>query len=81
MSELDLQRQIDILREEIEAMKRSSTIPRAVEAALRERLGSISPTNRSGPLTSITISGTPVPTATATIEIIANGKSYNVIYQ
>lgn len=63
----DLQIQIEELKQEIESLKGSNSIPREVETALRERLGSFSGLTGTGTV------------ATGTLEFIYNGKKYNIL--
>jgi len=79
-----LQNQINILQTKIDNLERSSAIPRQVETALRERLGSINPKNSTGAVAVTAIGGAAafnLPNTTGTIQIVSNGKIYNVLYQ
>ncbi len=83
MTDKSLQSQIDQLKADVESLKRSSTIPKPIENAFRERLGSISPTGKIGDVETTTITVLPagVPSASGTIEIVVGSKTYNVLFQ
>lgn len=67
MNPQDFQTQIDALKQEIDNLKRSNSIPRDIETALRERLGDF---------TGATGTGT---TPAGTLQFIYNGKTYNIL--
>lgn len=84
----DAMQAIDDLRTAFDMLSNSSTIPRDIENALRERLGLISGAGGTGsyPTQSISIASTPtsisVPSQpTGTIAIIIGGTTYNVLYK
>jgi len=77
-----LQTQIDSLKIEVENLKRANGIPRPVETAFRDRLGSINPKNNVGTVATTAIGGAVafnLPNTTGTIDIVSNGKVYKVL--
>lgn len=80
---------IEEIRNKIESLYSSSTIPRDVETAFKERLGGvITSTGTTGSATTQSVSVPSVPTnitvpaqPSGTIAIVVNGTTYNVLYK
>ncbi len=84
---IELQKQIDELKAQVNLLTQSSTIPRDVQTAFAERLATISVTGTSTALTqSVSVPSTPTnitvpaqPSGTLTVEY--KGVVYNLLYK
>lgn len=76
----DTDQRLQALEAFADSLRRSSTIPREVETAFAQRLGSASGT---GTATTASSGSFPVsvPTVVGTLKITVNGIVYNVLYQ
>lgn len=79
-----LQQQIDELRERLDLLTRSATIPREVETAFSERLGGLNATGTGTNSGTDTYVAFPVITpkqATGTLAVVYKGVTYNLLYK
>lgn len=81
---MDIQKQIDELKREIENLKMSSTIPRDIQTAFTERLAVIGATTTGSLNSPAVYAAFPVTvpaSASGTIGITVKGTTYNVFYK
>lgn len=82
-----LQKQIDELKREIQQLKSSSTIPRDIQTAFEQRLGTLGATGTGSASTqNIAITSTPqtitvVATPSGTLAVTYKGVTYNLLYK
>jgi hypothetical protein len=83
----NLQKQIDNLQAQLDQLKRSNSIPREIETAFAERLGSMQASGTGSATTqSVSVPSTPTnitvpaqPSGTLTVKV--GSVTYNLLYQ